>query len=600
MYRTGNFPSRRKKTIISAMNELHSRVARRMRWLIFNLRWLLLAAAAFLAFVNIGAASPSGAVITLVGVAILYNIGLTLLEFFEYWEPWLTWLMFVADSILALGLFGLSGDSGGPLIWIGLLPATAIALQMSWPLALTSMAVFTLAQAALLLYLHPNSYSSLVPLAIAAAILWPLVVGGSVVAVRLRAFIAAVVQKDIHTRNWLMDSLRAYARAIYEMSSMVSATLDYNRVLDATLNYGAMGVNRGQEGDSGMAGAVLTFHEDQLRVTSAWGLPPADHRVLCPAREGVLADVIRTAESRVIADPFQDPELSQFIGFSKCHSLMVFPLRAGFETYGVVLYGHPQPESFTDDVRAFLTAVVNQAVIALQNAQLYRHLREEKERLVEVQEEAQKKLARDLHDGPTQSVAALAMRANFTRRLLDRDVKAAADELYKMEDLARRTTKEIRHMLFTLRPLVLESQGLTAALQQLAEKMRETHGQNVIVEAEPGVDEKLEKNQQGVLFYLTEEAVGNARKHAQAQHIWVRLKTQRDVLALEVQDDGVGFNVGAVNANYEKRGSLGMVNMRERAEILEGAVKIDSEEGKGTRITVLVPLTEAAALRVRS
>jgi len=88
--------------------------------------------------------------------------------------------------------------------------------------------------------------------------------------------------------------------------------------------------------------------------------------------------------------------------------------------------------------------------------------------------------------------------------------------------------------------------------------------------------------------------------HAQAQHIWVRLKTQRDVLALEVQDDGVGFNVGAVNANYEKRGSLGMVNMRERAEILEGAVKIDSEEGKGTRITVLVPLTEAAALRVRS
>jgi signal transduction histidine kinase len=182
---------------------------------------------------------------------------------------------------------------------------------------------------------------------------------------------------------------------------------------------------------------------------------------------------------------------------------------------------------------------------------------------------------------------------------MERDVKQAAEELLKMEDLARKTTKEIRHMLFTLRPLVLESQGLTAALQQLAEKMRETHNQNVIVEAEAGIDERLEKNQQGVLFYLTEEAVGNARKHAQAQHVWVRLKTQRDVLILEIQDDGVGFNVGAVNTNYEKRGSLGMVNMRERAEILDGAVKIDSQEGKGTRISVLVPLTPAAVQQVR-
>ena len=70
----------------------------------------------------------------------------------------------------------------------------------------------------------------------------------------------------------------------------------------------------------------------------------------------------------------------------------------------------------------------------------YRNLRQEKERLIEVQEEAQKKLARDLHDGPTQGVAALAMRANFVRRLLERDGNAAGEELFKMEDLARLKT----------------------------------------------------------------------------------------------------------------------------------------------------------------
>jgi signal transduction histidine kinase len=82
--------------------------------------------------------------------------------------------------------------------------------------------------------------------------------------------------------------------------------------------------------------------------------------------------------------------------------------------------------------------------------------------MMDIQEEARKKIARDLHDGPTQSIAAIAMRVNFARRLMERDFKAASEELYKIEELARRTTKEIRHMLFTLRPLVLESQGLVA------------------------------------------------------------------------------------------------------------------------------------------
>ena len=79
----------------------------------------------------------------------------------------------------------------------------------------------------------------------------------------------------------------------------------------------------------------------------------------------------------------------------------------------------------------------------MQNASSYQRLIEEKERIVEVEEEARKKLARDLHDGPTQSVAAIAMRANFIRRLLEREPKSAAEEIYKLEELARKTTKEI-------------------------------------------------------------------------------------------------------------------------------------------------------------
>jgi len=239
-------------------------------------------------------------------------------------------------------------------------------------------------------------------------------------------------------------------------------------------------------------------------------------------------------------------------------------------------------------------------VIALQNARLYRDLEEEKERIIEIQEEARRKLARDLHDGPTQSVAAMAMRVNFARRQMEKDPGSIADELYKIEDLARRTTKEIRHMLFTLRPLVLESQGLIAALDSMAQNMRDTYKQNVIIDADPQVVSQMELNKQGVIFYIAEEAVNNARKHAQASKIWVRIKTaEEDIGLFEVEDNGIGFDLGSVENGYDSRGSLGMVNMRERAELINGVMDIDTIPGKGTRIRMLIPFTEEATDRIR-
>jgi signal transduction histidine kinase len=192
------------------------------------------------------------------------------------------------------------------------------------------------------------------------------------------------------------------------------------------------------------------------------------------------------------------------------------------------------------------------------------------------------------------------MRVNFARRLMDRDPHAAAEELFKVEELARRTTKEIRHMLFILRPLVLESQGLVAALQSMAEKLKETYNQNVVIEADADIVSQIENGKQGVIFYIAEEAVNNARKHAQATHVWVRLKeASQDIAMLEIEDDGMGFDPESVNSTYDRRGSLGMLNMRERTELVNGYLQLDSSEGHGTRIRVIIPLTEDAADRIR-
>ena len=580
------------------MSEQNARVAQRAGWLTFNLRWLLLVAAAVLVLSE--QAPTSDLAVTLLVVSGIYNFALTLYEFADPGRPWLIWLTLVLDFVLGLSLYFSTGATAGRLIWIGLLPGLTATLRFEWPVSLGVTAAFLALQAIIGKVLNPNDAQQLFTVGAAALLMLPITLGAAVAARQLRARIAYSVHQQYLVDHNRSQVLRQHARAIYEMSAMVSATLNYKEVLEAALNFGSLGAEGRQPSSSALVGAVLFFEEDQLHITSSRRLTSADLRVVCPGRTGIIGDVIRTGEPAICADPAHDPELAQFAGFQACHSVMALPLRVGFETYGVVLYGHPRAGFFDEDQRALLVAVVNQAIIGLQNAQLYRKLREEKERLIDVQEEAQKKLARDLHDGPTQAVAALAMRANFVRRLLDRDVKAAGEELFKMEDLARKTTKEIRHMLFTLRPLVLESQGLVAALRQLAEKMHETHSQIVIVEAEEGVDDQLEMNHQGVLFYIVEEAINNAHKHAQAEHIWVRLKTHSDVLMVEIQDDGVGFNVGAVDSNYSRRGSLGMVNMRERAEMINGVIKIDSAESRGTRVIVYIPLTDQARERVKT
>ena len=147
-------------------------------------------------------------------------------------------------------------------------------------------------------------------------------------------------------------------------------------------------------------------------------------------------------------------------------------------------------------------------------------------------------------------------------------------------------------MLFTLRPLILESQGLVSALHQLADKTRDLTGHEVLVEVDGEEADGLQASGQGLVFFIAEEAVNNARKHAEAEHVWIRLRREGPSLVMEVEDDGVGFNVGAVDASYAQRGSLGMVSMRERTELLGGSLTVDSVEGRGTRVRLTVPLTE--------
>lgn len=564
-----------------------------------SLRWLTLLALSIL-LVNQGIPSLP-LQISFLAFA-LWNFALTAATFLNRRLSSLKIIIVVIDLVAANLLFYFSGGLDGSLWWAGLLPLFSAALFFDWRgvVGITLINEASLGVQALLL----DSSSGALVFILASAALYLVV--GFLTSYLNERICAAVEEKQQEVRLARQQSVRIEEErrhAIYELISSLSATLNYQRVLDTALDLSLTALTTSETPSDNLISAALMYAQDEpgkLQVGSARRFTAADMRISLPGTSGLIGLSIDAGAPRLSKNISKDPELGRLFALRSCSSAYVVPLRNGLDTYGVLLFSHPDEEFFTSERREVLDIFGNQLMIALQNARLYRDLQVEKERVTKIHEEARNKLARDLHDGPTQSVAALAMRTNFARRLMERDIEATAEELFKIEDLARRTTKEIRHMLFTLRPLVLESRGLAEALDSLAHNVKETFDQDVIVEADENIVPKMELNKQAVVFAIAEEAVNNTRKHAKADHIWIRLKEiESDLVLLEIEDDGVGFNVQDIEASYSNRGSLGMVNMRERAKLLNAAFSLESTPGEGTRIQVVIPLTGEAADRLR-
>jgi signal transduction histidine kinase len=572
-----------------------------LEWIVISMRWFSLIALILTTAVNRSTSTTVTAVF--IGAAV-WNVLLTIFATFnrKIWHH--RGVSLAVDVIIASLLFYFSGDIRGNLGWAGLLPLFTAAFYFQMRGALWSVLPILFIQGSIAL-IHNDLFA--VAAFLGSLLILYLVVGALLGSLTRRLSLSAS-QSDRDRLNAKQETERAEqerSKAIYKLISALNASLNYQRVLETALDLGYSTLATQTETETHLVSGVLLYTKTdangtELRVGAARRFTPADLRISLPGTSGLIGKTIDEGASRLGKGLNKDPELSRMVAVRSCHVAYCIPLSSGLETYGVLLFAHPDENYFTNERREILDIIGSQAVVAMRNARLYRDLELEKERMTEIQEEARKKLARDLHDGPTQSVAALAMRVNFARRLMERNPAAAADELFKVEDLARRTTKEIRHMLFTLRPLVLESQGLVAALESMAEKMQEIYSQTVIIEAQPEIVSQLESGKQGVIFYIVEEAVNNARKHAKAEHIWVRLRTAEDnVAVIEIQDDGTGFNVESVDDSYDNRGSLGMVNMRERAELLNGVLQIESSVEKGTLIRLIVPLTESAADRIR-
>jgi len=544
---------------------------------------------------------------SLLSISAIWNIILTFLAISNKRLNAHRILNVVIDLLVAGSLFFLSGGLAGSLPWILLLPIITGCIYYEWKGAIWTVVLTALFQLIWTIFGSVYGMERFVWLGIAIGITVVFALLTGWLTHRLLSRLRAKHQDLLQKHKQIEETTRIYERdqvqKFYGLIENLSTTLDYQEVLETILDLSVAGMGEPKQQAELMARAVLLFGENELGIACSRRFTPHDQKVALPGNQGALGDVLARGEPVLVEDPSRDPELSRLVGVQTCQSAYCLPLMRGLDSYGILMLAHPESDFFSQERREMLELLSHQAVIAIQNARLFRDLADEKEALISAQEETRKQLARDLHDGPTQAVASLAMRASIAAKYMDSNALSdARKEIDQIEALARKTTNEIRHMLFTLRPLQLESQGLDAALQTMAEKMKDNYQQNVMLELDPVSLARLDTNKQGVAFYLVEEAVNNARKHAKADEITVRLRSipqDTDILLLEIADNGVGFDVNQVKTNYENRGSLGMVNLRERTDLINGLLHVDSEPGKGTRIRIFIPLSEAAIDRLQ-
>ncbi len=569
-------------------------------WLISHLRWAWLITALTIVLLSPPELTPQALIAyTLLGIGVLYNLMIVAMLFIGWYPNWMAVVASLFDTALGIALLWFTGGHNSFMLPVLLFPVVVMVIRISPASGLLLSALpVTLAYFASL-FLSSIAKADVPSTAIIKTIsdLTALFAAGILAGYIAREKIRSKAQEDETViRRLRIENDRA--KAVYKMAGALSSTLNYQKVLRTMVNLAqaALSEANGRTQDASTVGMILLFEDDklplgELKLVAGRNIPRMDEGTRVSVQEGILTQVIYKAEAIVSNELQGDPALKQFSALQNCHSMVCAPLRGGFNVYGLVLFASPKKNIYTQEHAALLTTFCNQAAVALQNAQLYEDLEKEQKKLLEQEAQSRRELARNLHDGPTQAIASIAMRLNFAQNLLRKrgDVKKAIEEIKTIEEIAVRTTKEIRTMLFTLRPVVLETQGLAAAIEQYADRVRELDHLNIKLDL-AGYDGQLPTAEEAVIFAIIEEAIGNAKKHAQAEVIRIKLWVSDETVAAEISDNGAGFDLDAVKSTYDQRGSLGLINMDERAQLVGGRCTITSAKGKGTTVKIKVPL----------
>jgi signal transduction histidine kinase len=252
------------------------------------------------------------------------------------------------------------------------------------------------------------------------------------------------------------------------------------------------------------------------------------------------------------------------------------PLLAKDRLVGALIIGSRESRPVTAEELSMLSAIGQQVALAVENARLYDQVQQT------ALLEERSRLARELHDSVTQSLYSVTLYAEAAARLFNAgDSQTAAEYLRELRDTSKEALREMRLLIYELRPPALESGGLAGALQARLDAVEARAGLHTEFHME-GTD-SLSSAVQEELYHIAREALNNLLKHANAHTVRVCLSFQETCTLLEICDDGAGFSPDAIQAS----GGLGIAGMKERALRIGAQLVILSTPGQGTTVRII-------------
>lgn len=297
------------------------------------------------------------------------------------------------------------------------------------------------------------------------------------------------------------------------------------------------------------------------------------------------------------------PDLSRYRGRraeslkrEKLSTLVHVPLTAKGCTLGSMCVGTRRQGDFDPEEQELLTAIGNQIAVAIENARLYAEVQQKEQlrgellkKVICAQEEERKRIARELHDDTSQALTALLYAAEEGMEM--KDVSEVKEMLEGMRDLTVRTLDGVHKLIFDLRPTMLDHLGLVPALRWFAQSRLAPTGVRVTIK-EKSVPRRLPTEVETALFRVVQEAIINIARHAAARNVHISFHLDDEAVTVEVQDDGIGFDLVEVTLSPDSGRGLGLMGMQERVELLGGGVEIDTAPGYGTQLHIYVPIAE--------
>jgi signal transduction histidine kinase len=293
--------------------------------------------------------------------------------------------------------------------------------------------------------------------------------------------------------------------------------------------------------------------------------------------------LVRDLHRYLLEDPHYAP-IHRFVREVPWDISYSLPLVSRYRTVGAIFFCYLPGQEPGEDEQVFLSAVADQAAVALENARLFSEARGK------AALEERQRLARELHDSVSQALYGIALGTKTARALLEPSSQRAADPLDYVLSLAEAGLAEMRALIFELRPESLETEGLVAALEKQAAALHARH--EIKVETVVCDEPQASLEAKEAVYRIAQEALHNTVKHARAEKIKITMDCDPGWIDFLVSDDGVGFDAGG-----DFPGHLGLHSMRERAQRLGGTLKVEATLGNGTTIHAHIPTHRSEALK---